>query len=557
MNKRMGLAIASLATTAALTSLSLRAEAPPNPHANSAAAGAGACAKLADLRLKAVTVVSATNIAQGAPVPSSGLLPMFGKMDTVARGLPEFCRVVGKITPEPGSDIGFEVWLPANWDGRLHGIGIGGFAGVIDYFALGQAVKAGQTGVATNTGHTGHMQDYSWAPGHPHKVRDYAWRAIHLSTVAAKQLIAARYGKAPDKSYFVGCSGGGRQGLMEAARYPEDYDAIVSGAPAANFTDLTLALTNATQAQLAPGAAIRPEQARLLQEEVLRQCDAGDGQADGLVADPRQCRFDAAKLSCKTSTSSLCFSDNQLAALARIHAGPATSAGRHLAAGYLPSGAEVGVPSPQLGWEGYLLLGGNGRSGGSGLADGMLGALIHRPFATTASFDFDRHPAQLRAASRELDVPTDLSRFFARGGKLILWHGWGDAAIPPEATLKYYDDVLRRSGKQARDAVRLFMVPGMQHCAGGPGPDSFGHSGAPQVADTPERSMVAALQTWREGARPAPEMVIGRLGHGDFMRMSGRPESQPERQRLLCAWPKRAVLSAGQDPNRATSYTCN
>jgi feruloyl esterase len=506
-----------------------------------------------------VTIVSATPIAQGVPVPASSLLPMFGKMETVGRGLPPFCRIVGRIAPEPGSDIGFEVWLPQreSWDGRLHGIGIGGFAGVIDYFALGQAIKAGQVGVATNTGHTGSMQDYVWAPGHPQRVRDYSWRAIHLSTVAAKQLVAAAYGRGPDKSYFVGCSGGGRQGLVEAARFPDDYDGIVAGAPAANFTELAMALTNVAQAQLTPGAAIRPEQAPFLQAEVLKQCDGADGQADGLVADPRQCHFDTAKLSCANSSSPQCFTVPQLAALQRSHAGPRNARGKQLAAGYLPSGSEAGNPAPQLGWEGYLLLGNSGQSGGRGLAEGMLGALVQKPFATVQNFDFDRHPALLRAASRELDASPDLGRFFARGGKLIVWHGWADAAIPPEATLRYHADLMRLSGARAGSSARLFMVPGVQHCAGGLGPDTFGQSGAPQANDTPDRSMVAALQAWTEGKRAAPSQFVGRRGHGDMMRMMGRSESQPERQRLLCAWPGKAVLRAGQDPDQAASYTCN
>jgi Tannase and feruloyl esterase len=399
------------------------------------------------------------------------------------------------------------------------------------------------------------MQDSAWAKGQPEKVRDYNWRAVHLSTVAAKQLVSAFYGRAPDKSYFVGCSGGGRQGLMEAARFPDDYDGVLSGAPAASFTHLAMALTNSVQAQNAPGAAIRPEQAKLLQEEVLKQCDGGDGQLDGLVADPRQCRFDAAKLACGTSSSPQCFSDPQLAALRRIHAGPHNSAGRQLAGGYLPSGSEAGDPAPQLGWEGYLLRGKAGKPGGEGLADGMLGALIQRPFATPSSFDWVRHPARLRAASREIDTPANLRRFFARGGKLIIWHGWADAAIPPEASLNYHGDVLRQSGARASGSVRLFMVPGVQHCFGGKGTDTFGQSGAPGPNETPERNMVLALQNWAEGSSAAPDSFVGRRGHGGAMMGAGTPG--PERQRLMCAWPRKDVLTPGADPDKAASYSCS
>ncbi len=376
------------------------------------------CGALAGLKLANVEIAVAASLAEGAPVANSGLSPMFGNAAVVAKASAALCRVTGRIRPTAASDIGFEVWLPASgWDGRLHGIGIGGFAGAIDYFNLGQAVKAGQAGMATDTGHRGTMTEYDWAKGQPERVRDYNWRAVHLATVAAKQLVAAYYGRRPDKSYFVGCSGGGRQGLMQAARFPEDYDGILAGAPAADFTSLAMALINSVQAQNAPGAAIRTEQAKLLEEEVLRQCDSADGQADGLVADPRQCRFDAAKLACGASSSPQCFSDPQLAALRRIHAGPRNSAGRQLAGGYLPSGSEAGDPAPMLGWEGYLLRGKSGKPGGEGLADGMLGALVQKPFATPASFDWDKHPAKLKAASREIDAPVDLSRFFARGGQ--------------------------------------------------------------------------------------------------------------------------------------------
>ena len=508
LNRKLGLAVATLAALAGGLSFSLDAAtgaAAAQPVAPPANAQADSCSGLGRLRLGNVVITHAASLAEGAAVPNSGLSPMFGNTPVVGKAPAAMCRVVGRIHAEAGSDIGFEVWLPAaGWDGRLHGIGIGGFAGAIDYFTLGQAVKAGQAAVATDTGHRGNMQESGWAKGQAAAVRDYSWRAVHLSTVAAKQLVASFYGRGPDKSYFVGCSGGGRQGLMEAARFPDDYDGILAGAPAANFTELAMALINAHQAQLAPGASFRPAQARFLQDEVLRQCDPADGQEDGLVGDPRQCRFDAARLSCTSSSSPQCFTPPQITALQRLHAGPRTSSGKQLAGGYPPSGSEAGDPAPMLGWEGYLMAGGAGRAAGRGLADGMLGDLIRNPFATVESFDFDKHPARLRAASRELDAPANLRRFFARGGKLIVWHGWADAAIPPEATLRYHAELLRLSGPRGRDSARLFMVPGVQHCFGGKGPDAFGQSGAPAPAETPERNLVMALQNWAEGRRPRP-----------------------------------------------------
>ncbi len=548
MKRTIGLAATALA---ALVLGGLQSAGP----AVAAAPAGDTCAGLAALRLEDVQIVSATSLAAGAAVPDAGLLPMFGKAPIVGKAPMAMCRVVGRIKPTPTSDIGFEVWLPASgWNGRLHGIGIGGFAGVIDYFNLGVAIKGGQIGVATDTGHRGSMQEYGWATGQPEALRDYSWRAVHLSTVAAKQLTAAFYGRKPDKSYFVGCSGGGRQGLVEAARFPEDYDGVLAGAPAASFTKLAMALVNAVQAQNAPGAAIRPAQAKFLQAEVIKQCDGGDGQVDGLIADPRQCRFDASKLSCSTSNSAQCFTDPQVAALRRIQGGPRTAAGQKLSGGYLPSGSEAGDPAPLLGWDGYLFRAPSGKPSGEGLADGMLGALIQRPFANPANFDWERHPAMLRAASRELDAPLDLRRFFKRGGKLVIWHGWADAAIPPEDVIDYYAAMLRKSGPKAAQSSRLFMVPGVQHCFGGLGPDVFGQAGAPASTDTPDRHMVRALQDWREGALPGPESFVGRRGHGGGM--FGAAPSGPERQRLICAWPKREVLKPGGDPDKATSYTC-
>ncbi len=528
-------------------------------QAGPAAATMGAddsCANLAGLKLDQVQIVSARSQAANAPVAGVRLPGMTGNPDEgpPVAGLPAFCRVVGHIHPEPGSDIAFEVWMPAQgWDGRLNGIGTGGFAGSVEYVSLGLALKAGEVGVSTDTGHSGTSFDSAWAKGHPERVRDYGWRAVHLTTVAAKQLVAAFYGHGPDHSYFVGCSNGGRQGMMEASRFPDDYDGIVSGAPAAVWTDLAMAMINSLQAQSPPGEPIRAEQAHLLQDEVLRQCDGRDGQIDGLVADPRQCRFDVSKLACGVSSSSQCFSAPQLTALRRIYAGPHDRAGRPLTASYLPSGSEVGAPSPTLGWDGYILTGPSGRPQSGLLVGGLLKDLVQTPFATPETFDFNTDPARLKAAvAEDLDAKPNLRRFFDRGGKLILWHGWADAAIPPGATLRFHQAILRDSGPRAKDSMRLFMVPGVQHCLGGTGPDVFGQLNAPQPGDTPERSMTAALQAWVE-TRRSPDTFVGRRGLGGLM---GIPATQPEKQRLLCTYPATAVLKPGADPDKAASYSC-
>ncbi len=516
-----------------------------------------ACAKLAGLKLDQVVIDSARTQPAKAPVEGARLTDMAGTPGAgpPVAGLPAFCRVVGHIHPEPGSDIRFEVWMPSEgWDGRFNGGNNGGFAGSIDYIGLSMAVKAGQATASTDTGHAGTGTQSAWAKGHPERVRDYGWRGVHLTTVAGKRLVASYYGRGPDHAYFIGCSNGGRQALMEASRFPDDYDGIVAGAPAAMFTDLIMSLSNTIQAQLPPGAALRPEQAHLLQSEVVKQCDPIDGQVDGLIDDPRQCRFDASKLACGTNSSPQCFTKPQLEALKRIQAGPHDSSGRRVAWGYPPSGAEAGDPAPGLGWEGWIMQGQKTPPMHSDFSTGVLTNLVAKPFATPQSVDFDKDPARLKAAlGADLDAMPNMSRFFARGGKLIVWHGWADAAIPPQATLAFRDRILSRSGPKAKTQMRLFLVPGVQHCAGGTGADVIGQIGAPQPGDTPGRSVGAAVQAWVETGR-APEALVGRRGFGGLM---GTPESKPEKQRLICAYPAKAVLKPDADPDKASSYSCH
>ncbi len=514
-----------------------------------------ACAALDRVTLASTEILSATLHPAGEPVPGAKAPSMTGTPGAgpTISGLPAFCRVTGAFHPTPDSDIRFEVWLPAQgWDGRFNGANSGGLAGYINYLDLSAALKAGQATAGSDVGHAMLPGDATWAKGHPEKVRDYGWRGVHLTTVAAKQLIKAYYGRGPDFSYFIGCSNGGRQGLIEASRFPEDYDGIVAGAPAMSLTDTVLSMVNAVQAQLPTGAAIRPEQAGFLQAEVLKQCDAGDGQVDGLIADPRLCRFDARKLACTANASAQCFTSPQISALQRIHAGARDKTGMRQGWGYLPSGGEVGKPVKQFGWEGNILVSFKSPLGPQTLSEGILTQLAPTPIATDTTFDFNRDPARLVAAlGADLDAKPDLTRYFARGGKLIIWHGWSDPLLPAESSIAYYQKALRQSGPKAASQMRLFMVPGVQHCAGGPGPDALGQIGAPMPTDTPERSVGAAIQQWVEKGH-APEAITGRRD----MIMSMMKPGGAERQRLICAFPKTAVLTSGQDPDKAASYTC-
>ncbi|MCE7797148.1 tannase/feruloyl esterase family alpha/beta hydrolase [Sphingobium sufflavum] len=551
-HKTAVLAIALLGGSALSPTL---AQVSPSQAAAAPVVGEDACGQLASLHLDQVTITSARTQIARAPVEGATMPSMTGQPGGGAAisGLPGFCRVTGSIHPEAGSDIRLEVWLPtaSEWSGRLMGVGNGGLAGSISYIDLASTVQAGMVGAATDTGHSGIPTDSGWAKGHPERVRDYGWRAMHLTTVAAKQLIRNFYGRDAAQAYFASCSNGGRMGLMEASRFPDDYDGILAGAPASKATSLIMAHIWLAQVQKASGAAIRPDQVKLLQQEVLAQCDGIDGRKDGLVDDPRLCRFDTAKIACGTNASAQCFSPPQIDALKKIHAGPVDATGRRIAYGFPATGAETGIPVPFFGWEGAIAKGRANVPIQSAFPDVMLN-LPPQPIASDDDFDFNRDPARVTAAlSAEVDPNPNLTRFFARGGKLVMWHGWADATIPPQYTLSFHEQVLKASGPKAKTQMRLFMMPGVQHCFGGPGAATFGQIGAPPKEDTAERNITTALIDWVEKER-APQTLVGRLG----MAMPGRPATGPEKQRLLCAYPAKAVLNEGADPDKATSYRC-
>lgn len=520
------------------------------PHA--ASADDDRCVGLAGATLDDVTIESATpqregQLVEGATIPDpSGVSPT---PEPVA-GLPAFCRVIGSVQPEAGSHIGFEVWLPReHWDGRFLGGNNGGFAGYISYSDLAGAVAAGHAGASTDTGHVGSSQiDSAWANGHPERVRDFGWRAVHVTTVVAKQLIRAYYGRNPDHSYFIGCSNGGRQGLMEAWRFPDDYDGIIAGAPGSSFTALASTFSSTVQAQLPEGAALRAEQLPLLQSEVLRQCDALDGQVDGLIAAPWACQLDTAPLACGAASEPACFTAPQLAALAQISAGRRDRRGRTLAAGFQPSGVEAGAPTTALGWAGWLLAGEAAPPAQALFARGILQDFAPELGATPETFDFDRDLRALQdVLGQDIDVQPRLGRFFAQGGKLILWQGLADPAVSPQQTFALHQTLAR--GAHADDALRLFMAPGVLHCGYGTGPDLFGQNSAPPPGAAPERNLAAALEAWVESGR-VPDRVIGGYSVDEVS------DGAPARERLLCAFPSHATLRAGADPNRSESYEC-
>jgi len=536
-----GIAVISIAAVCGSFSLYGQAQAQPAP-----VPAEDACARLAGTHLEQVEIESAKVQPADAEVEGAHRPDMTGEPHGAAvSGLQAFCRVIGSIHPTSDSNIRFEVWMPVNgWNGRFFGANNGGFAGSIRYDDLAAAVKNGAAGASTDGGHS--SSDRAWSRGHFERVRDYGWRSLHLTTVVAKALVDKYYGRQVEHSYFVGCSNGGRQALTEANRFPEDYDGVVAGAPVTSWTATAMNSLNVLRAQQPPGAAIRPEQAHLIQSEFLKQCDALDGQIDGIVNDPRKCKFDYSKLACGTNDPSLCFTPPQITALKQINAGPHDAAGHRVAWGFPLSGSEVGLGN--VGWDTALL------SPRGSMINGMLQDLPAAPLGTADNFDFNTDPARLKAAlGDEIDTKPDLRRFFDRGGKLILWHGWADVVLQPEGTVEYYNEALRNSGVKAKNAMRLFMIPAISHCSGGTGADAFGQVGAAPPDATPDRSVAAAIVAWVENNR-TPEALIGRHGMSEIS--AGKTPVGPPMERLHCAYPAEPVLKPGADVNSASSYTC-
>jgi feruloyl esterase len=502
------------------------------------------CTRLANLKIDQV------KIDRAVAVPGSTVLDDARRPDMTGTnqgrpvgGLQAFCRVAGSIHPEPGSDIKFEVWMPMQgWNGRYFGANNGGFTGSIRYDDLAAALTNGGAGAASDNGHEN--KDQRWWVGKPARFRDYGWRASHVLATTAKRVIASFYGSPPAKSYFVGCSNGGRQALIEASRFPEDYDGIVAGAPVPAWTDAGLDLQNVVQAQSAPGSAIRRDQASFIQSEVRRQCDALDGVRDGLIQDPRACKLDYAAFSCKRSSSPSCFSDAQIGALRQIHNGLTDGSGRRLAHGFPPSGSEVGQRN--AGWESIL-------SPRGSMMDSLLG-FIEPPIAPRGGFDFSKHVAPFKAAlAADLDAKPDLSRFFARGGKLIIWHGWADTTLNPLTALAFHDKILAQSGPRARTQMQMFMLPGVQHCAGGEGADGIGQVGAAPRGADPVGNIAAAITAWVESGR-RPLTLVGT--HGQMAYNEADKVTGPVVERLHCAWPLQPALRRGADKDKASSYIC-
>jgi feruloyl esterase len=467
-----------------------------------------------------------------------------------AQGVPAFCRIVAILDPE----VLIEVALPMAWNGRVYMRGNGGYAGeridAPNRVALrDEALKQGFVAAQTNTGHDAVAQPLgSFAQNNLAKLVDYSFRAVHLTVQAEKDLAAAFYGRKAAHAYFDGCSTGGRQGLMAAQRYPADFDGIAAGAPVLNFTGTMYDYVSYTP--LVSKAAFSGAQLAAVGRAVVAKCDALDGLKDGLIADPRQCRFDPRAELRRCPAEGVCFSDDQLAALEAVHGGM-QHGGRTVFPGW-PWGSEAPDASGVSGWaEWFVALPApppppgartasvaqalpSGETRQSAYAQSFLRYFADQPAsradADWRTFDLEQGYRAGGFISELLDARNpDLRAFKARGGKMITYHGWADPALNPLMSVGYYEEA-QRATPGLEETYRLFMMPGMQHCNGGD---------APNVVDA-----VSAVIDWVEGGRPpAALLAVQRRSDGS------------ERSRPVCPYPQRAGYVGG-DADKAASFVC-
>ena len=506
------------------------------------------CESLSQLELPTAKVVSAKTIPAGTLTPPETATPWLRGNADLFKSLGTICRVVVESTPSNDSDIKIEVWLPTEgWNGNFRGQGNGGFAGEIGYGGLALAVHDGYATAGTDTGHAAGGTDASWALGHPEKVTDFGYRGIHEMTRVAKAIINAYYGNKLEHSYFSSCSNGGRQALMEAQRFPEDYDGVIAGAPANYWTHLlSKALADAQATTLDPASYIPGSKIPALAKVVNAACDAEDGVTDGIVNDPRKCKFKPEKMLCKDADSNECLTASQIIALKKLYEGPHDASGKLIFPGYLP-GAEDGPG----GWTTWI----TGMEPGKSLLFAFGGGFFSNMVYEKADWNYKETTvdAGVKAADEKFAevlnaIDPNLKAFKARGAKLIIYHGWNDAAISALNTINYYNSVKSTMGASETDAfLRLYMVPGLQHCGGGPGANTFGQGGA--GAKDPQHNVALAVEQWVEkGTAPSALVAI------KFV--EDEPGKGVKFTRPLCPYPQIAKYKGKGDTNDAANFVC-
>lgn len=482
-------------------------------------ASAATCDALLHAAIPHTQILTAERIDTGRFVP-------VGSKDGGLSGLPAFCRVAAAIHPVADSDIRVEVWLPAtSWNGRALGTGNGGFAGAISYSALASGLKSGYAVANTDMGMAVPAgADASVFIGRPERWRDWGYRSTHEMTAFEAALIHAYYGHAAAHSYFAGCSTGGEQALMEAQRFPDDYDGIIAGAPANNRTGVHLSiLWNYMATHREPAAYLPPDKLELLHHAVVTACDLQDGLQDGLIGDPFACTFDPAALLCKSGETGRCLSVAQVETVRRVYAGPIDPAtGTHLYPG-APKGSE-------LDWSRF----GPEPAQKSSPPFVQIFQWVFGVNWDWHSLDLSRDPQQMEKQLAKDVNATDgnLTRFRDHGGKLIAYHGLADWLVVPGEALEYRKSILQQTKGNPDTFYRLYLIPGMAHCGGGLGPNSI---------DTME-----PLIRWVENS----------VAPGQLMAAQNPTLSTGPLQRPICVYPQMAKYRGSGDPNNSTSYLC-
>jgi hypothetical protein len=509
-----------------------------------AAALAGHAADCATL---AKTNLPNTAVTTAEAIPAGSFTPPYGRpIDK----LPAFCRIAGSIHPSSDSDVHFEVWLPATiWNGKFLSVGNGGFAGSINYFALADDLKRGYATAATDTGHQAGSEDASWAYKHSERIADFGYRGLHLTTENAKALIKAFYSNPAQRSYFDSCSDGGREALMEAQRFPDDFNGILAGAPANFWTHLLangLAMIQGMYGK-DPAAYIPSSKLPATQAAALAACDAQDGVKDGIISNPLRCHFDPSVLLCKGQDSPACLTAPQVSTLKMLYSGAQDSRGKQIFPGYVP-GAEDG-PN---GWAPWITGSAPGKASGPAYAENYFRYMVFNDPAwnpLAANIDVAEAAADQKTAAVLNSTDADLSRFKNRGGKLILYHGWNDPAISPLNSINYYNSVIAKMGAvNANSFVRLYMVPGMQHCLNGPGPSWFGQTGHPTAKGKPY-GVFSSLEEWVEKDTLPTEVIATKYVDDNITK--GVQITRP-----LCPYPQIARYKGSGDTNDSANFTC-
>jgi feruloyl esterase len=480
-----------------------------------AALHAQSCESLAKLDSPTVSITLAKTI-------DAGSFTLAGSVATFPH-LPAFCRVLAILKPSSDSDIGTEIWLPLSaWNGKFLAVGNGGWGGSISsssYDDMADALRRGYATSATDDGHT--ARGASFLVGHPQKFVDFAYRAEREMTVEAKSLIQAFYGRDPRYSYWNGCSGGGREGLLQAYRYPDEFDGIIAGDPA-NVRRNAWALWLAVQTFKDPAAYIPPAKYPAIHRAVLDACDANDGLKDGLIEDPESCQVDFKTLECKAADGPDCLTARQVQTAQTILS-PATT----------PTG-EVLFPRLEPGTE----LSWARLAGGPAPADLFLDqfryVVYQDPNWDWRTFNLDLDSAKANAIDKDVDdLDPHLASFAKHGGKLLIYHGWADQQVAPGSSIEFYRSVVQLSGGPvaASNWIRLFMVPGMGHCGGGEGPDTF--------------DKISLIEQWVEQGK-APARIIA----------EHQTAGQVDRTRPLCPYPQIARYNGTGNINDASSFAC-